>query len=84
MSFIPEAERKMLKVVEELDAANIPMSDWADYTSPAEYVLLEPLLKEEFSRKTMKVFKRRNRRANKPTSRDLAEEASNRESYSVV
>jgi len=72
MDWMPENERRMLDVIEELDSANIPMRDWADYTSPAEFVLLQPMLKENFSKKTLRSFRKKNKRANTATRRDAS------------
>ena len=47
-------------ILEELDSADIPMSQWWSYTTPAEFNRVAVLLKNHFSKKVLRSMRKKN------------------------
>lgn len=49
-------------VIDELDAAAIPMAEWWSYTTPSEYNRLQMILKHHFGKKLLRSMRKQNLR----------------------
>lgn len=47
-------------ILEELDGADIPMSQWWSYTTPAEYNRILPIIEGHFSKKILRSMRKKN------------------------
>lgn len=63
LEFIPESERKMFSIIDELDEVGVPINTWWKYTSPREFTMIEPYLEKNVSQKVLRAMRRKNRKA---------------------
>lgn len=47
-------------ILSELDGADIPMNSWWSYTTPAEYMRLQDILKNHFGKKVLRSMRKKN------------------------